>query len=73
MGPVKRCIAGLAILALFAAPALGKTIGVNGGRTTYTITGHFKNAHKASGTLRITGPVPTCLHGDSGVLNWTAS
>jgi uncharacterized protein (DUF2147 family) len=48
------------------------TVKVNGGRTTYTVTGHFKSRHKAKGTLHISGVVPQCLHADSGILHWSA-
>lgn len=48
------------------------TVVVHAGRTTYAVTGHFKSAHKAAGTLHISGTVPGCLHGDSGILHWSA-
>jgi hypothetical protein len=48
------------------------TVVVHAGRTTYAVTGHFKSAHKAAGTLHISGVVPGCLHGDSGILHWSA-
>jgi hypothetical protein len=48
------------------------TVVVHAGRTKYVVTGHFKSRHKAAGTLHISGVAPGCLHGDSGILHWSA-
>jgi hypothetical protein len=44
----------------------------NGGRVTYTVSGHFKDQNHASGTLRVKGAVPGCASADSGRVHWTA-
>lgn len=44
----------------------------NGGRVTYTVSGHFKDQNHASGTLRVKGSVPGCASADSGRVRWTA-
>jgi hypothetical protein len=49
------------------------TATLNGGRRTYMVAGRFTKAgHKATGTLHITGTIPACRHGDSGVVHWSA-
>lgn len=45
----------------------------NRGRTTYMVRGHFLTLRKASGKLRINGPVPGCSSADTGVVSWTAT
>lgn len=44
-----------------------------GGLATYKVKGRFKGVHKATGTLRITGTVPACSSGDTGVVHWSAT
>jgi hypothetical protein len=43
------------------------------GQATYKVKGRFSGVHKASGTLRITGTVPACPSGDTGVVHWSAT
>ena len=52
----------------------------NGGRVTYTASGHFigpysrsKGPYQAAGTLRIKGPVPSCRSADTGLVHWVAN
>jgi hypothetical protein len=45
----------------------------NGGRVTYTVSGHFRDQNHASGTLRVKGAVPSCASADSGRVRWTAT
>jgi hypothetical protein len=47
------------------------TVKPNGGRVTYTVSGHFKDRNHASGTLRVKGAVPGCASADSGRVHWT--
>ena len=44
----------------------------NGGRVTFTVSGHFSSQDKASGTLRIKGAVPGCGQADTGTVHWSA-
>jgi hypothetical protein len=44
----------------------------NGGRVTYTVSGHFKDKDHASGKLRVKGTVPGCAKADTGKVHWSA-
>jgi hypothetical protein len=44
----------------------------NGGRVTFTVSGHFSSPDKASGTLRIKGAVAGCGKADTGKVHWSA-
>jgi len=44
----------------------------NGGRVTFTVSGHFTNQDKAAGTLHIKGAVPGCPNADTGKVHWSA-
>jgi hypothetical protein len=43
------------------------------GLATYKVKGRFTGVHKAAGTLRVTGTVPACSSGDTGVVHWSAT
>jgi len=44
----------------------------NGGRLTYTVSGHFLTLPKAAGRLRVKGTVPGCRSADTGKVHWSA-
>jgi hypothetical protein len=44
----------------------------NGGRVTYSVSGHFTSQDKAAGTLRIKGSVAGCATADTGKVHWSA-
>jgi hypothetical protein len=48
------------------------TVKQNGGRVTYTVSGHFSSQDKAAGTLRIKGTVTGCSQADTGKVHWSA-
>lgn len=48
------------------------TVKQNGGRVTYTVSGHFKDQNHASGKLRVKGAVPGCSNADTGRVHWSA-
>lgn len=43
------------------------------GLATYKVKGLFKGVHKATGTLSVTGTVPGCSSGHTGVVHWSAT
>jgi hypothetical protein len=44
-----------------------------GGLATYKVRGHFSGVHKATGRLSVTGTVPACSGGTTGVVHWSAT
>jgi hypothetical protein len=49
------------------------TASPHGQPATYKIRGRFKGVHKATGTLRVTGTLPACSSGDTGLVHWSAT
>jgi hypothetical protein len=58
-------------IAVSSAGKFHKRKSANG--ATYKVRGRFEGVHKATGTLHVTGTVPGCPSGDTGVVHWSAT